>query len=153
MKLRDSVPLVAMLAFLAGCGQGDAGKPTPPAKPAEAAHDHVHGPHDGEVLELGEEEGHVELIHDGVGGNVTVYVFGKDLKTPVSVVAPTIVVQTKDGPKEFTLTAVGDASGGKAHAWKGSHAALVADPLNGRIRVNIGGKDFQSPLEPVGHDH
>ena len=55
--------------------------------------------------------------------------------------------------KEFTLTAVGDASGGKAHAWKGSHAALVADPLNGRIRVNIGGKDFQSPLEPVGHDH
>ena len=59
----------------------------------------------------------------------------------------------RDGPKEFTLTAVGDAPDGRAHQWKGTHAGLVAEPLNGRIRVNIGGKDFQSPLEMPGHNH
>ena len=144
-----------MLALVVAC-KDDSSKTGAPAKPAEA-HAHVHGPHEGEILELGEEEGHLEMIHDGTGGNLTVYVFGKDLKTPVAIEAPTILVQTKDGAKdvtkEFKLVPLGDAPGGKSDAWKGSNPALATEPLNGRIRVNIGGKDFQSPLEMPGHDH
>jgi hypothetical protein len=154
MNLRDSILLLAVLTILVpGCGDKPAAKAPSGDAGKAAAHEHDHGPNGGEILELGEEEGHLEMIHDHIGGNVTVHVFGKDLKTPVAVTAPTIVVQTKDGMKEFSLTPLGDAPGGKSTSWKGGHAGLAVDPWVGRIRVTIGGKEFQSPLENPDHKH
>lgn len=154
-----TLELTCAIAFLlplavVGCGDAKDGSASkPPAKAAEDAHDHAAAPHGGELLELGEEEAHVELLHDSKAGSVTVYVFGKDVKTPVAVAAPTIVLATKDGPKEFTLTAVNPRADGTADTWKATHAGLMAEPLDGRIRVTVAGKAFQSPLEGEGHDH
>jgi hypothetical protein len=137
--------LLASAFFLAACSK------EPGRKAADAPHEHGHekAPHGGEVVELGgEEDYHLEFIHDHTGGNVTVYVLDKDLKTPIATPAPTIVISTKEGSKEFTLTAVSPAADGTSDAWKGSHPGLVSDPWNGRIRVRIRGKDFQGPLEP-----
>lgn len=156
MRIRDLVPLVAILLALVVVGCGDA-KDGPAAKAssktAEPAHDHPEAPHGGELLELGEEEAHLELAHDSKGGNVTVYVLGRDAKTPIAVAAPTIVLSTKEGPKEFTLTAVNPKADGTADTWKGTHAGLAGEPLDGRIRVTIAGKAYQSPLEAAPHNH
>ncbi len=147
--------LVACLPLLlAGCGDKKEGAPAKAAeKPADGAHVHPEAPHGGELLELGEEEAHLELVHDSKTGSVTVYVLGKDGKTPIAVAPPTIVVATKEGPKELTLTAVNPKADGTADTFKGSHAGLMAEPLDGRIRVTIAGKAFQSPLEAAPHNH
>lgn len=146
------VPCIALV--LAGCGDKQVGAPAKRTeKPGEQAHEHPAAPHGGELLELGEEEAHLELIHDSKAGRVTVYVLGKDGKTAVAVAAPTIVVATKDGPQELTLTAVNPKADGTADTFKGTHAGLMAEPLDGRIRVTIGGKAYQAPLEAAPHDH
>ena len=155
MRTPELAPwLVLCLAVVvAGCGDKKEGAPAKgPDKPADA-HAHPVAPHGGELLELGEEEAHLELIHDSKTGSVTVYVLGKDAKTAVAVAAPTIVVATKDGPQEFALTAVNPKADGTADTWKGTHAGLMAEPLDGRIRVTIAGKAHQSPLEAAPHKH
>ena len=156
MRLPAVSPWLAtcLALVLAGCGDKKEGVPAKGTeKPAESAHDHPEAPHGGELLELGEEEAHLELGHDSKGGNVTVYVLGKDGKTPIAVAAPTIVVATKEGPKEFALTAVNPKADGTADTWKGTHAALAVEPLDGRIRVTVAGKAYQSPLEAAPHNH
>lgn len=147
---RCTVPfLVALAAALPGCGK-EAPKPAPAAP---EAHDHT-APHGGELLELGEEEAHVELLHDRKGATLTVWVYGKSLSAPVAVEAPTIMLATKDGPKELKGVAL-DAKAGAtaATSWKFNDPMLDADPLDGRIRLTVDGKTHQSPLEPAGHSH
>jgi hypothetical protein len=144
---------VLALALLAACG----GKPDA----SREGHDHDNGhddhdhgaqaPHGGEILDLGGGAAHLEVIHDHDGGNITVYVLGADVKTPIAVEAP--VVNLENGPVQFTLTAVEPGPDGKASAWKGSHDGLKADPWEGRIRVKIGDKTYQSPLEGEAHEH
>jgi hypothetical protein len=123
----------------------------------QAAIPHAHGhpalPHGGELLVLGDGEYHLEMIHDHDGGNVTVYVLGKDMKTPVAVARPAIVVDAKTGPVDVVLTAVDAGADGTAETWQGSHAALRVDPWPGRIRLRIAGKDYESPLEGPAHSH
>lgn len=139
---------VLALALLAACGKKDDAP-----KDEHEDHDHAaHGaPHGGEVLDLGGGAAHLEIIHDHDGGSMTVYVLGADLKTPVSVEAP--VVSLEKGPVQFTLTAIEPGKDGKAVAFKGSHDELKTDPWLGRIRVKIGDKTYQSPLEGEAHDH
>jgi len=153
MRIADRlvVPFLAVVAAaLSGCGN-DA--PAKPAAAPEAAHDHS-GRHGGELLELGEEEAHVELLHDRKAATLTVWVYGKTVDAPAAVDAPTVMLASKDGPKELKGVALDAAAGAtKASSWKFTDPALDADPLDGRIRVTVDGKTHQSPLEPAGHDH
>jgi hypothetical protein len=142
------VTCVALFAFTAACGDDKKSGNTP-----EAAHEHPPGPHDGEVLELGQEDAHVEMIHDAAGGNVTFYVLGPDMSTPILVEAPVVSLKAKSGTVQVTLTAVNAGADGRADTWKGSHEALKAEPLDGSIKVKIGDKSFSSPLEAEPHVH
>lgn len=156
MRTRDrlSVLLSCLAVALSGVGCGD--KPAPStgaAKPAEDAHAHPKAPHGGELLELGEEEAHLEIVHDAKAGSVTVYVLDKDGKTPVATAAPTIALTTKDGVKDVALTAVGAKADGTADTWQGSHEGLKVEPPDGRVRVTVRGKAYQTPLESPGHGH
>jgi len=148
MRVRE-LALCCALAALAACGRknGDAGHDH------DDAHDHPAAPHGGEILELAGGAAHLELIHDHEGGNVTVYVLGADLRTPVAVEAPIVNLVTKDGPVQFALIPVNPRPDGKSDAWKGSHEGLKSDPWDGRIRVVIDGKTYQSPLEGEAHAH
>lgn len=144
---RWSLPIVLLAAAaLAGCGQEP--PKTPPAAKAEA-HDHT-APHGGELLELGEEEAHVEVLHDRKAATVTVWVYGKTLAAPAAVEAPKLLLAGKElagvalDPKPGATTAT---------SWKFTDPALDADPLEGRIVVTVDGKTHRSPLEPAGHAH
>jgi len=146
MRIRECVLVIALVA---ACGDK---KEAPKEQEGHGHEAHV-APHGGEILELGGGAAHLEILHDHEGGSMTVYVLGADLKTPIAVEAPVVNLVTKDGPAAVTLTAIEPGTDGKASAWKGAHAGLKADPWDGRIRVAIGGKTYQSPLEGEGHDH
>ena len=144
--------------LLAACGD----KPEAP-KDEHEGHDHPPGeeharehgeaPHGGEILDLGGGAAHLEVIHDHDGGTITVYVLGADMKTAVPVETPVVNLVTASGPATVALAAIDPGADGKASAFKGSHEGLKADPWDGRIRVKIGDKTYQSPLEGEAHEH
>jgi hypothetical protein len=149
MKIPAAPLALCVLSLLAACGR-DADAPGTP-KEAAGEHSHPPPPHGGELLGLGNDEYHLELMHDHDGGNVTVWVLGKDVKTPIAVEAP--VINLEKGPVQFALTPVNPRPDGTADTWKGSHEGLRTDPWLGRIRVKIGEKTYQSPLEGEPHAH
>jgi hypothetical protein len=150
MRRRELLPSILVFVSLAACGKEAS---TPKGDGAPAAHSHPPAPHGGEVQEMGQDEYHLEMIHDHDGGHVTVYVLEKDLKTAVRVPAPVIQVNAKGGPVQFTLTAVNPGPDGTAEAWKGSHDGLKVDPWDGTIRIQVRGKQFRNPLEGPVHTH
>jgi len=152
MRLRDFVPALAFAVLAAGCGKTDTPKGNAPAAPA-AAHEEHKAPHGGALLELGEEEAHLELIHDAKAGSLTVYVYGKSLDAPAAVEMPVIQVVGKSGAEELKSTAVSPKADGTSAQWTVTDPRLATDPLDGRIRVKVDGKSHQSALEPAGHDH
>lgn len=149
-RLDLALALFAALAFSA-CGDKDEKKPA--AGGGEAAHEHK-APHGGEVLELGNEEGHIEVLHDQAAGTMTLHIYGTSLEKPVYVKAPVLNLQTKAGPVDVPLTAADAKPDGTAHTWKAQHDGFKVEPLEGRLRVEIAGKTFQTKsLEPEGHAH
>jgi hypothetical protein len=114
--------------------------------PPEAAAAHGHDPqHGGVVLELGEHEGHLEVVHDATAGTLTAWVYDAEMK-PVASEAPTI--NLSKGGVQVPMTSLAGSSGA-TDAWKASHDALKAAPLEGRVRLQLGGKTFQASLEDV----
>ncbi|HEX5138221.1 MAG TPA: hypothetical protein VFY93_14690 [Planctomycetota bacterium] len=146
MRIRD---YALCLALLAACGE----RKEAPKGPGGHGHAEHVAPHGGEILELGGGAAHLEIIHDHDGGNLTVYILGADLKTPIAVETPAVNLMTKEGTATVVLTAIEPGADGRASAWTGAHEGLKADPWDGRIRVKIGDKNYQSPLEGEGHDH
>jgi hypothetical protein len=114
---------------------------------------HHNAPHGGEVLELGKEEGHLEMMHDHTGGTVVVYVYGTSFEKPLHVPMPVITIQMGGKDVNVPLTAVDPKADGTAHQWKGGHDGLKTDPWLGRIDVMINGKSLRSPLEGEAHGH
>ncbi len=99
------LPLCActvILFSMAGCSDRKT-----PAVVAEHAHAHVHGPHDGELIELGDEEYHAELIHDDEAGKVTIYILDGAHEKAVPIEAGTITIKmvVNATPVEFKLGA------------------------------------------------
>jgi hypothetical protein len=110
------------------------------------ADEHSHdGRHGGHVVELGSHEGHLEILHDAATGALTAYVYDADMK-PVAAEAP--VINLAKGIQVPMTPASG--AGPQADVWKATHDALKTDPLDGRLRLKIGGKTYQADLE---HEH
>lgn len=148
MRVRDALLCAIPLLSLAGCGDKGGDKH---AESPKKEHEHV-APHGGELLELGDEQGHIELVHDDDAGKITMYVYGAEMDKPISVEKPAVTVQQKEGGAvDLTLVAQDAKADGTAHTWVAEHASLKAEPLEGRVRLKIAGKQYQSPLEPPDH--
>jgi hypothetical protein len=120
---------------------------TAPAVPAPPAEDHSHDPkHGGTVVELGDHEGHLELVHVPATGVLTAYVYDAEMK-PLA--ARSAIVNLVKGSTQVPMTPAGGGSG-PADTWTATHDALKADPLDGRLRLEVGEKTYQAPLE---HEH
>jgi hypothetical protein len=164
VRTPDLVLSLAVAAALVGCGRKEEPAPTSgaapkgatasstdapassgaiamPTAPEAAAHDHE-SKHGGTVLELGEHEGHLEVVHDRAAGTLRAYVSDGDM-TPVASEAP--VVNLVKGAVQITMTPLSGA-GPKAEAWTATHDGLKVEALEGRVRLRIGDRTYQAPL-------
>lgn len=148
---------VAMALGLAACLSGFA---TPQALAGPGGdHDHAeHGPHKGNLIELGDEEYHGELVHDDDTHTVTIYLLDATAKKPIATDSPEVLINlVADGkPKQFKIPAQADAAD---PAGKSSRFALKSEELCGslddekaspRLKVSIDGKSYMGKIE---HDH
>lgn len=179
-----SVTAISVLAIsLLGCGSRStetpggkiAGSPPPLACDTDhddhdghdhgddATHEHpTEGPHDGHLVELGNEEYHAELLHDENTRTVTIHLLDAVGKQPVAVPQSEVAVQLSQGAQfvKYALKTV-PGEGGAAGASefmivdeKLCDALSHEDDLRGRLQVTINGKAYTGTIEHASHgDH
>jgi hypothetical protein len=131
----------------------------PTETPASHAHP-SHGPHDGDLIELGDEEWHAELVHSE--NTVTVYILDASATKAVSIDASEVRINLThdDEPKQYVLTASpqADDSAGQSSRFLLDSSALVHalehDDANARLTVTISGRQYNGRIEHAHeHDH
>lgn len=128
------------------------------------AHDHSHhesGPNGGHLIELGDEEYHIEWTHDDQSGLVTLYVLDGAAKESVQIAAEALTITAKlEDPIEYKLPAVapsGDPPVSAKFELK-SPELLVSLQLAGQgtdvsVAVTIDGKEYRGVFEHHEHGH
>ncbi|TXT23481.1 MAG: hypothetical protein FD138_3234 [Planctomycetota bacterium] len=155
--------LVACALFAAGCGEPPAPAPVKPVAHSEGdGHDHAsehahpeHGPHGGDLVELGKEEFHAEVVHDEDSGKVTIYILDGEAKKAVPITATELTINVKhDGKGEQFKVAAAPQEGdgeGKASRFVSDDKELAEDiEHEARLVVEIDGKSFTGEIK---HDH
>ena len=149
------------LSLMAGC------KPAQPPQQATAPsehHGHSHealGPNGGHLIELGDEEYHLEWNHDDETGLVTVYVLDSTARELVPITAEAITISVKvEETTDYDLVAI-DPSGEPPQSaqFAAQNTELItmlsmagqgAEP---KAIVPIGGKEFTAVFERHEHHH
>lgn len=168
--------LSSLQRLLIGCslsmaiGCNTAHEPTAPSGEAAHSHDdgHAHeearqhateGPHHGDLVELGDEEYHAEVVHDE--GSMTVYILDGTATKNVAIDANEITVNVahEGNVEQFKLQAVpvaGDAEG-KASQFILKDAELAKDldreGVTIKLAIPIDGKMFSAPIVHQHGDH
>lgn len=156
--------LVVALA-VTGCSQPRGTAPTAKSKPAatesgkEAGHVHGQGPHGGIVFDLGKH--HAEFTVDHPKKECTIFILGKDEKTPTPVAAKELTLNTRatktaDGkvvPPMTIQLRPRDEANGKATTFAGTDPGLgqVAD-FAGTVLGEIDGRPSQGEFAEDEHD-
>ena len=155
-----------LLSLCVQCGCSDS---SPTASPAGAPSttaagdehtEHVHpteGPHHGDLVELGDEEYHAEIVH-GAGSEVTIYMLDSHAEVAVPIDATEVLINvTHDGQAEqFRLPAAPEATdpAGKSSRFSLADEELVNDLDShgtvARLAVSIEGKSYAGKIE---HQH
>lgn len=173
MKI-DALRWIASLSAAAVLGAGLGCTPSAPmggtggtgtAAPAKTgdAHEHAHpahGPHGGDLVELGNEEYHAEVVHSEKDAELVVYLLDSHAKKAVAVDAKELVVNvTHDGkPEQFALAAApqSDDPAGKSSKFSSKDAHLLEDVHEGKaaivLKVVVEGKPFSGKIVHH-HDH
>lgn len=160
------------LALFVGCSSKDEtrtfdAKDSDASAEAEHAHDHEHehGPNGGHLLEVGEEQYHLEVVFDDKGRTLTAYILGPDAKTAYPIEAESLDFDQEVGEKEHEIPLVAKPLEGEA---KGKSSRFVAEgkavpdsikaesDLEGHFHLDIGEDHFHVDLEHGdhdGHDH
>jgi hypothetical protein len=146
---------------LAGCNStANHSEKTPKGDSHEHAHHH-HGPHNGHLMELGEEEYHAEWTHDE-SGKVTFYILDSAAEKEVPIAAGEITIDVKIGenpPKTYALEAVEPKDGKSAaftitdKGFEGVFDQLKSSGVKLTIHVSINGKQFDQPVKEHEHEH
>ncbi|MCC9643298.1 hypothetical protein LOC71_13515 [Rhodopirellula sp. JC740] len=130
----------------------------PPPESIEGSHhDHPeHGPNGGELIELGKEAFHLEMLHDA--NVVTLNVLDSSATQPIKVEAKQLTVNLKhDGEvRSFTLNAAENS----ASSFSGNDPQLVewvGLGAEGAVTIQIQGKSYSGKIthdhDHSGHDH
>lgn len=156
-----SLPIAGLtVLWISGCNESSPdGTNTitdePPATVPHAEHAHPsEGPHHGDLVELGNEEYHAEVVH-GEAGSVTVYILDSAAKVAVPIDATELTINmTHDGNAEqFKLPADRDATDPEG---KSSRFTLKDEELSedldsadavAKLAVTIEGKSFSGKIE------
>lgn len=127
-----------------------------------AGHDHPsEGPHGGELIDLGKDEYHAELVHDDATHTITIYVLDGSAKVAVPIEATELALNLLvDGkPQQFKLPAkpVSGDPAGKASCYaladQGLCTALETPKTSGRLNLTIGEKSYVGKISANAHSH
>ena len=163
---RSLLPGLAVLALgIAGCtsdsgtDQTETMPPPTAGGPDHGAHAHPsEGPHHGDLVELGNEEYHAEVVHDAAVGTVTIYVLDGAAIEQVPIEATEITINAVHDrmPEQFLLTAspdVGDPDGMSSRFVSTDNKLaghLDKEGANPRLVLKINGKSYRGL---IAHDH
>lgn len=151
---------VAVPLSLAGC----TAEKTDTAQQANGPnheHDHSHesGPHGGHLIELGDEQYHLEWNHDDEAHALTFYVLDGAAKNEVKIPAENLQINVSVGEdtKSFDVPAVradGEDTTALFETDDEDLFALIEDEsVKATIDAQIDGKPFQGTIEHHHHDH
>ncbi|MEZ6127364.1 MAG: hypothetical protein R3C59_01615 [Planctomycetaceae bacterium] len=174
MKIATSLCMTILAASLCLVGCQDADNSTTTSAPVSGMppstmddHDaHAHpseGPHHGDLVELGNEEYHGEIVHSEATGELTIYILDGAAVRQVAIDATELVVNVKHegSPKQFTLTASpdeGDETGRTSRFVSADQELskhLDTEGTNPQMVVKINGKSYRGEIRHnhEGHDH
>jgi hypothetical protein len=161
----NSVKIYAVAALvaafpLAGCRRSSTENEPRTAAPAyqSSAGEPSEGPHGGQLVELGNEQYHAEIVHDDSAGTVTVYLLDAAAEKAVPIDAAELTINLKHAgkPEQFKLTASPDADDppGRSSRFVSEDQELGEDldreGADPRLVVTIEGKPYTASIE---HDH
>ena len=160
---------LAALLVLNGCTGADTTTEYADAEqnvPSANGHEHEQeGPHGGHILEFSENhEYHGEVCFDADTRDVTLYLLGSDMKTPVPVPATDVEFELEEGDDEVVVALKADPLPGEdatiASKFVVSGSDLPAsihdiEELHAHVHVTIDGTEYAAGLEHGhdGHDH
>ncbi|MCS7466351.1 hypothetical protein NZK35_06635 [Stieleria sp. ICT_E10.1] len=166
MKMQLFTLLLAIVAVM-GCSKSDVQiDDTPVESPEPIVMDEMppmmdmgghpeHGPHGGELVELGKEAFHIEMMHGS--GAVAMYVLDGSATKPVAIEAEKLTVSLKhDGEvKSFELPAdpQPDDESGKSSRFTSTQAEMdqwMEAGAEGAVILQIDGKSYTGKIS---HDH
>ena len=151
--------------WLAGCGANDSEfkrvEPDVPVKENHAHHhEHAQGPHEGHLIELGDEEYHAELVFDEKTKTISVYILGSDPNESHAIEAKSITLKLSIEKTEvaFALEASpkdGDPEGKSSRYVLANDEKIAthihdAEELEGQVEITIDGTDFTGKIS---HEH
>lgn len=159
-----------MTMIVAGCADDNSSSPeaTVPeivgpetAGPPNTMDGHAHpteGPHHGDLVELGNEEYHAEILHVEDSGMITIYVLNGAAteQVPIDATEVTINAKHEGQPEQFTLTASPDATDpqGKSSRFISNDQELAhcldEEGAGPRLVLTINGKSYRGK---VSHNH
>lgn len=157
------IEVCTWLAALAACvalGCAPAAKDGPAAGTADVHP--AHGPHGGDLIELGAEEYHAELVHDEKSGAITIYLLDELAAKPVAIEATEIVININhDGtPEQHKLAAapqsedpMGKSSRFTATGNEELAKDLDAEGVDARLQVTINGTGYTGKIVHSHGDH
>src|SRR5690606_5075232 len=145
-----------------GSGTGSGNNEQPEAE--HHGHSHDEGPSGGHVIPLGDEEYHVEWLHDDEEGLLTFIVLDSTMENEVPIDAENIVVdltlENEAGEKQtqkVLIPAVGrtEENQKSARFELADKAAMYNITENEKVdavlHVTIGGKEYSAPIEHDAH--
>lgn len=174
------LPLIAMAAFtIVGCqdpaepigGDAPVSELPPGTMDDHSGHDHdehahpSEGPHHGDLVELGNEEYHAEVVHNEEAGTLEIYILDGTATKQVAIDATELTINVShDGkPEQFVLAAKPDEGddAGKSSRFVSDDKELAEhldeEDTNPRMVVKINGKSYRGEIkhdhEHEGHDH
>ncbi len=166
-----SIALVAGLGVVAGCGDTKTKtktttttnkNKTPPAEGHDHGHAH-HGPHDGDLIELGTDgKYHAEMVHDEATHKITFYILDGSAKKSAPIAAEEVVVNyVKDGsPQQTKVPAAPTETDkvGESSRFESKNEelcdAICHDPkAKAQLSVMIDDKPYVGAIEHHEHDH
>ena len=139
----------------------------PPTLPGdEHGHSHeAHGPHGGEIVEIGSDAHHAEIVHDETAKSVTIHILDASAKAAVPIEAADVTINvTHEGePMQFKVPALPEADDPAplTSRFALADAALSEELHHGHddatLVVSISGKQYRGKLvhhhDHEGHDH
>lgn len=137
---------IIIAVFFIGCDSSTTNK-----KPDKAnkEHAHEHGPHGGDLLEVGDHVAHIEFIHNEEMGKVTLYILGKDGKTPLAIEGtPMLNLKYKDAQKQLKTVAMNTTENKSSHFEVTDN--VLKEEVDGRIAITINNTKYNIDIE---HHH